>query len=342
MDSTDDRPLSVLVVDQGGGLASAARRLDAKLQLVQKLDRALALLLKQRHDVALVGSDLGGERRGSDLIAEAVRLGCRVPLILVCPVLAESCGEAALQAGAVACADLSRAEQGDLARAVAFAHANRTNAERRRARFLDDLASYLAHEAKNALAGVGGAVQVVSDHLPPDSEDRLLCEEIRERLDEFTDTIDSLISLLRPFRRLALARVRVGELLRDAAARVPGARLEVGGEDLTVEGDPRLLARLFTALIRNAAEAAEGEGVISVSQRLENGGVIVEVRDSGPGAPVGELGRLLEPFHTTKRRHAGLGLPLARRIAEAHGGTLDLAPGEGGGLCVCVRLPGAD
>lgn len=120
-----------------------------------------------------------------------------LPAILVLPgpdAVAES---AAREAGAVACIDLSCHGPGDLERAVRFAHAQRLRWDAREAHLLDELGRLFAHEGRNALAGISGAIQVVSDHLPVGAADRVLCAEIRARLGEFARTIDALGMVLR-------------------------------------------------------------------------------------------------------------------------------------------------
>jgi len=328
----------VLVVDPSRGLPDRVFGLPGlSVEWEQDGERAVGQLLEERFDACLVGSEQA-DRSGVELIRDAVRRGCHVPLILCTRQAANGDEVAALEAGAVSCVDLSRAMPQDLALAVGFASAAHSTAEQRSARLLQELGTFLAHEGKNALAGIGGAVQVVADHLPADSADRLLCGEVRTRLDAFASVLDTLTMLLRPLRAPAITRVSLGSLLRDLSDLGPGVRCDVEGEDLVALGDATLLRRAFAALLQNAAEAAQGRGSVRVSIARSGGACQVEITDSGLPLPPGDLNRLLELFHTTKRGRPGLGLPLAYRIAEAHGGGLSLGRSAGGGLRVTVRL----
>ena len=82
-----------------------------------------------------------------------------------------------------------------------------------------------------------------------------------------------------------------------------------------------------------------GRGRIMLAGRQQDETAIIEVHDSGPGIPGGLREQVFEPFFTTKARGGGLGLPIARRTAELHGGTLELTCPDGGGTVMTVTLP---
>jgi signal transduction histidine kinase len=107
-----------------------------------------------------------------------------------------------------------------------------------------------------------------------------------------------------------------------------------------VQGDLGLLGQVFNSLIVNALEAMPRPGRLTVSSRLAPDRKHVEVSfsDTGTGIGSAELGKVLKPFHTTKPKGLGLGLPLARRIVERHGGTLAIASTAGAGTAVTLRF----
>jgi signal transduction histidine kinase len=109
----------------------------------------------------------------------------------------------------------------------------------------------------------------------------------------------------------------------------------------TVRGDARALNQVFLNLIKNAAESFEqGSGAVWVTARAEEGSVLVEIRDNGPGIAPEVRERLFEPFMSTKGgRGSGLGLSISRRIMEEHGGRLELASEEGVGTRVTMHFP---
>jgi len=89
----------------------------------------------------------------------------------------------------------------------------------------------------------------------------------------------------------------------------------------------------------NAAQAMQGRGAVQVMLEPLDGVCRVTVRDSGPGIPADVRERIFTPFFTTKARGTGLGLPTAKRIVEAHGGSIGVYCPPGGGTTVEVRLP---
>jgi signal transduction histidine kinase len=108
--------------------------------------------------------------------------------------------------------------------------------------------------------------------------------------------------------------------------------------------DPVQFQQVLVNLLLNAADAvatlpAARRRVVVHIEACEDGRVCIAVQDDGPGFAPDALGHLLEPFFTTKADGLGLGLPLARSIVEAHGGTLRVESAPGEGACVTVRLP---
>lgn len=126
--------------------------------------------------------------------------------------------------------------------------------------------------------------------------------------------------------------------------RAAGARVELAIPPALppVEGDAGALNQVFLNLLKNAAEAIEGEkGTIHVSAWEEAGEVRVQVRDDGPGMSTAVRERLFDPFFTTKAmgQGTGLGLSMCRRILDQHGGAIQVDSEPGEGTCITLRLP---
>jgi len=111
------------------------------------------------------------------------------------------------------------------------------------------------------------------------------------------------------------------------------------GCDVLANADAPMIRAAMLNLLLNAAQAMDGHGAIAVSLSHSGGQCAVDVRDTGPGVPIEIRDRVFEPFFTTKARCGGLGLPMARRTAELHGGTLSLACPTAGGAILTLTLP---
>ena len=331
----------VLLVDPLGAWAAGPL---ADLNPRPVLPHELAQHLQQAGlQAVLVASDLGDAGSGVDLIRETVvRQGCEVPLILLAPSGDHALTETALLAGAASCVDLSRLLPRDLASVIELARTNRLSVQQRNAHLLHGLATYLSHEGRNALAGIRSGVQVVSDHLPQGSPDRALCGEVLERVLQFAGALDSLTLLLRPQNVPIRGSVPLTQVLREESKRLPPSVVtKIEGADVPVHANRDQIGLLFGAMLTNAAEAVGGQGQVSVNIKSEAEWCVVTVLDteSELGADATNVSHMLDLFTTSQGLQAGLGLPVAKRIAEAHGGSLELSCTPASALRVTVRLP---
>jgi signal transduction histidine kinase len=132
--------------------------------------------------------------------------------------------------------------------------------------------------------------------------------------------------------------VAVAELLSNDPA-VAAVRVEVTGDGQPVSADAELLKIVFLNLLLNGAHAMQGQGTITVSFADANGECRMVFADTGPGIPADVRDKVFVPFFTTKSRGTGLGLPTAKRIVEAHHGTISIDCPADGGTTVQIRLP---
>jgi PAS domain S-box-containing protein len=209
---------------------------------------------------------------------------------------------------------------------------------------LGQMAAVVAHEVRNPLAGIKGVLQVLMARRPPDDPDGSVMRDVVARIDALGDLIDDLMLFARP-RSPQAAAVQLRPLLLDAASELrrdpAGAALEVAiaGPDVTLTADADLLRAAVLNLFLNGAQAMGGRGRIAVTIARRDERCVIDIRDSGPGIPADLREQVFEPFFTTKARGGGLGLPIARRTAELHGGTLTLECPEEGGSVFTVTLP---
>lgn len=211
---------------------------------------------------------------------------------------------------------------------------------------LGEMAAVVAHEVRNPLAGIAGAVQVIGQRLPAGSPEQAAVGGVLDRIARLNQLTQELLVFARP-RPPKLDRLSLREVLLDAAALLRGdaetaaVAVEIEGQDSAILGDARLLTESFFNLFLNAAQAMSGQGTVRVRLWEEGGLCQVAVADAGAGVPADALPRAFEPFFTTKHRGTGLGLPVVKRSIEAHGGQVRLECPVTGGTTVTVSLPPA-
>ncbi len=210
---------------------------------------------------------------------------------------------------------------------------------------LGDMAASLAHELRNPLSGLSNAALVLCrDNVGPQTR-----AEFRTIIEKETDQLNRVVH---DFLGLASAQhsqsreIDLGEFLRHAADSVSDAARERSVEvEVRVEGPERvqtipvLLERVVLSLVRNAVEAIEGGGTVSLSGEVRGEELVLSVRDTGRGIPPEAMERLFEPFYTTKQGGVGLGLFFARRIARGLGGDITAVSQMGEGTEFTVRVP---
>jgi len=206
------------------------------------------------------------------------------------------------------------------------------------------MAAVVAHEVRNPLAGIKGAIQVLMSRRRAGDDDLPVMREVITRIDVLGELINDLMLFARP-RPPRPEFVELRPLIEEAIAMLSrdpiGAALEIKADipDLTMMADANMLRGTVQNLLINAAQSIGGRGSISIAVMLQKDTCVIEVRDNGPGIPVEIRDQIFEPFFTTKARGGGLGLPIARRTAELHGGTLTLDCPATGGTVATLTLP---
>ncbi|MFB3904598.1 MAG: nitrogen regulation protein NR(II) [Acidobacteriota bacterium] len=208
------------------------------------------------------------------------------------------------------------------------------------------LAAGLAHEIKNPLAGIQGAIEVIKDRTTGTLETEILSEVLCEvgRIDKIVRDLLNYAkpktAELKPVRLEPLVR-HVIDLLKESGGKdvrfvvegKPGARTAL------VKGDGNYLEQVFMNLLLNALEAMNRRGTIRVGFQEDQDTVQVRIHDSGPGVPLGMQAKIFDPFFTTKQAGTGLGLSICRRIMHEHGGSLTLDADVKKGAAFVMKLP---
>ncbi|MBI1736450.1 MAG: PAS domain-containing protein [Candidatus Rokubacteria bacterium] len=218
----------------------------------------------------------------------------------------------------------------------------------------------LAHEVRNPLGAIRGAVQLLARELPPGSTLVEYTDVLTKEVDRVNRIIEMLLDLARPVQlrivplNLHQLLDRVG-LLSEEIARERGVTI-VRRYDPSLPpilGDEDRMLQVFHNLVRNAIEAMADGGALTLSTRMSlhplfgkmdvGGGqrTMVEalVADEGAGIPADVRARIFDPFFTTKDHGLGLGLALCHRIVEEHRGAIQVTSREGRGTIVTCFLP---
>jgi len=209
---------------------------------------------------------------------------------------------------------------------------------------LGEMAAVIAHEVKNPLAAVRGAIQVIGRRLPADGREASVVTDIVARIDSLNQLVEDLLLFARPPRPnprpvdlsalLSMTRLLMAQ---DAAHR--DVEIVISGNCPTVAADVELLKIVFLNLFLNSAHAMRGKGTIAASLTAGDGCCRISIADTGPGISPEVRAKLFTPFVTTKSRGTGLGLSTVKRLIEAHGGTIDVDCPPEGGTIVAISLP---
>ena len=209
---------------------------------------------------------------------------------------------------------------------------------------LGEMAAVIAHEVKNPLTAVRGAVQVIGSRLPPESRDRPITKEIVARLDALNGLIQDLLMFARAPKPKLMALdlagiVRVVADLLSGDPALARVRVAVEGSPRAVQGDADLLKIVLQNLIINAAQAMNGAGEVRAIFVERDNRQLLTIADQGPGIPADVRSKLFQPFYTTKARGTGLGLATAKRLMESQGGGIRVDCPPHGGTAVTIELP---
>ena len=202
----------------------------------------------------------------------------------------------------------------------------------------------IAHEVRNPLGALDLFTGLLSEELSGRPEAAHV-ERLRSELAALDKVVGEFLDFarVRPEQREEVDLLAVAAEVMELCAPLAAARevsVQAAGSGVA-PADREQLRRAFLNLARNAVEAAPAHSEVLIWVRGGSHGATLEVSDRGPGLSAAARGNLFRPFFTTKERGTGLGLALAKKVAEAHGGSLELAPREGGGTVARLKLPPA-
>jgi PAS domain S-box-containing protein len=208
---------------------------------------------------------------------------------------------------------------------------------------LGQLATVVAHEVRNPLAGVKGSLQILRSRTTAEPQDRQIIDAMIARLDVLNAKVEDIMRFAKP-RTPRIESVDVRPVLLDAIASARAASgdsctpIQAPRNSATVRADREMLGAMLLNLLMNACQSGSREP-IDVELLLSDGMCRIEIADRGVGVTEQDIERVFEAFHTTKKSGTGLGLAIVRRLATLQGGTIQLRPRAGGGAIASITLP---
>jgi hypothetical protein len=213
-----------------------------------------------------------------------------------------------------------------------------------------EMSAGIAHEIKNPLAAISGAITVLADDFPGEDPRREVVAKVLEQISRLDRVVTDLLYFGKPGQP-TFDWVDVNDLLKKTlffVAQHPEARDVHQVQELTrnlppVWVDEKQLQQVFFNIIINAIQAMKSGGTLLIQTDLkeQEGKSLVRILigDSGPGIPAEDLDKIFAPFYTTKTQGTGLGLAICRQLMEQQGGTIKVFSRVGEGTRVSINLP---
>ena len=225
----------------------------------------------------------------------------------------------------------------------------RLGAQRERAHALTamgEMAAEVAHQIRNPLGGIELFASILGREVSGDRNLERLVDNLLGGAKEINHLITNYLALARPHQPVTkpVNLVRLAEEALEAADEAMSqkkiqSKLEADGGWAWVDGDAELLLQVFLNLTLNAVEALRMGGRLTITIQTVQNQVDIRFQDTGRGIAQAELGRVFNPFFTTKDKNLGLGLAVSHRIIDAHQGMIQVAGRPGKGAAVTVTLP---
>lgn len=211
---------------------------------------------------------------------------------------------------------------------------------------LGELSAGMAHEIRNPLGSIKGAVEILKDDYSPDDTKYEFIQILLKETDRLNTIVQEFLGFARPkqpeFQLSDIDKTIESVLTLTAQeARKSGVRIEkkldstIGKRNL----DAGLLKQAFLNIVLNAIQAMPDGGRLIVETSLRNELLEVKIVDTGNGIPEENRKKLFSPFFTTKKNGTGLGLAITYRIIENHRGTIDVVSEPGRGTTITVKIP---
>jgi signal transduction histidine kinase len=209
-----------------------------------------------------------------------------------------------------------------------------------------EMAAGIAHEIKNPIAGVLGALHIFDDETKADNERKEIIAEMIAQLERVNYAINDLLSYARPvkpeFTEIDIAEIirrTIGLLSPQSKQLNVDIRTSLTENKILINADKKQVQQILWNISLNALQALDGKGFVDVLVIDGETNIKIEVKDTGRGIPVEQLSCVFQPFFTTKHKGTGLGMTITKRIIEQHGGTISVESIVNKGTTVTITLP---
>ena len=216
-----------------------------------------------------------------------------------------------------------------------------------------EMAASIAHEIRNPMAGILGALQVLHAEMPEQNSRKEILREMISQMERMNDSLNDLLSYTKPTAPVFSA-MNVNDIIERtltlATAKAEASLVKIDRQyDQAlplISVDPKLLQQLFWNIIANAVQAMSTAGTLTIKTWCSNGSVHgryetvhIAIKDTGKGIPPSELDKIFKPFHSTKHKGTGLGLAVSKQIVEQHHGSITVESLADQGTTVSIALP---
>jgi PAS domain S-box-containing protein len=220
--------------------------------------------------------------------------------------------------------------------------------ETQRLATIGETTTMVGHDLRNPLQAMSSTAYLVKKLVASEkSEDKHQAIQLLSTMDEEIGYMDKIVSDLQDYARPVGADM-VNTSLPDlvsaivSSVKIPSnvqVAVDIRTEPSQLMLDPTLIRRVLTNLILNAIQAMPNGGKLTIKGAKEGNSIAFAVRDTGVGIAPETIGKIFDPFFTTKAQGQGLGLPVCKRLVEAHGGTIDVMSRIGEGSTFTFRIP---
>ncbi|MCI0481056.1 MAG: ATP-binding protein [Candidatus Dadabacteria bacterium] len=210
---------------------------------------------------------------------------------------------------------------------------------------LGQLAAGLAHELRNPLSAISGAVEILGSDVKPTEENLRLVRMASQEVERLNLLVEDFLILTMPIQKLTTL-VDLGRIVNDTvesfAKTIRRGNIEIINQvenGIYVQADSYRLKQAVWNLLLNSVDAMPIGGLIIIKSKTEENNVVIEISDEGKGIDENFISRIFEPFFTTKEVGTGLGLAIVQKVIEGYNGNINVVSSRGNGATFVITLP---